>query len=378
VSFCFYSQRVNLTIYYCFSGNSSGGVDLEPNGVVDAIVSRALEEAGPHILRVEVGYAMADGSNKTLRKFYRFSVSEPLQIRELTVRAGDASCFVSIAVENISTPPSTGGMTISSVQFVTADGLEAERIGGTTPLKRTEKKTAVELFDSCGRLESGESFRYLFLVQAASEDAKLRGIACGDELGKAVFTWRKAMGEAGRISSTPIFCPEAEGLMRDGDSTDQILMGAGSRFVVHGSGLSVDVAASAASRAANRKGNTVERALDLLPVTVEPIDPPSFMELAKPHQVQFLVVNHSPQPMNLQLQMRLSYMSGVAVCGLSYKNLGEIPGSGGSCIVEVTLIALVAGLLRVQGCCIVELTTGQEIPQPPLFNVFVEDAVEQQ
>lgn len=346
---------------------------------MDAIVSRALEEAGPHILRVEVGYAMGDGSSKTLRKFYRFSVSEPLQIRELTVRAGDASCFVSIAVENISTPPATGGMTISSVQFVTAEGLEAERIGGTTPIKPKEaKQTSVEMFDACGRLEPGESFRYMFLVKAASDDAKLRGIACGDELGKAVFTWRKAMGEAGRIASTSITCPEAEGLMKDGDSTEHILMGAGSRFVVHGSGLSVDVAASAASRAANRKGNTVERALVLLPVTVEPIDPPSFMELAKPEQVQLLVVNHSPKPMNLQLQMRLSYMSGVAVCGLSYKNLCEIPGSGGSCIVEVRLIALVAGLLRVQGCCMVELSTGQEIPQPPLFNVFVEDAAEQQ
>lgn len=361
-----------------FRGNSSGGVDLLPHGVVDAIVSRALEEQGPHILRVEVGYAMGDGTTKLLRKFYRFSVSEPLRIRELTLRAGDASCFVSISVENISAAP-MGGLTISSMDFVPAEGLEAERIGGTSALKPKEKKqTAVELFDSCGRLEPGGSFRYMFLVKAISDDAKLRGIACGDDLGRAVVTWHKAMGEAGQIASAPIKCPEAEGLMKDGDTTEHILMGTGSRFVVLGSGLSVDVAASAASRAANRKGNTIERALDLLPVTVEPIDPPSFMELAKPQQVQLLVVNHSPTPMNLQLQMRLSYMSGIAVCGLSYQNLGEIPGSGGSCIVEVRLIALVAGLLRVQGCCMVELTTGQEIPQPPLFNVFVENAAEQQ
>jgi hypothetical protein len=345
--------------------------------VVDAIVSQALEEQGPHILRVEVGYAMGDGTTKTLRKFYRFSVSEPLHIRDLTVRAGDASCFISISVENIS-PTSTGGLTLSSIDFIPAEGLEAKRMGGTRALKPKEKRSAVDLFDSCGRLEPGESFRYMFLVMAVSEDAKLRGIACGDELGRAVLTWRKAMGEAGRIASAPITCPEAEGLMKDGDSTEHVLMGVGSRFVVHGSGLSVDVAASAASRASNRKGNTVERALDLLPVTVEPIDPPSQMELAKPQQVQFLVVNHSSQPMNLQLQMRLSYMSGIAVCGLSYNNLGQVPGSGGSCIVEVRLIALVAGLLRVQGCCVVELTTGQEIPQPPLFNVFVENAPEQQ
>ena len=36
------------------------------------------------------------------------------------------------------------------------------------------------------------------------------------------------------------------------------------------------------------------------------------------------------------------------------------------------LVALVAGMFPVHGCYIVDMTTGMEIQQPALFNVFVE------
>jgi hypothetical protein len=347
---------------------SALGVDVAPEDVVDAIVSRPLEEAGQHILRVEVGYLASEGMNKTLRKFYRFNVSNPLNIRELTVRSGDDSCFVSIAVENVS----QHAMTISSVTFETPAGLVSERIGETSPIKTTERKRAVQLYDSCGRLEPKAAYRYMFRVTTASQDAALKGIACGDELGKAVLEWKKTMGEAGRMASSPVRCPivQPPGL-RDKNSA-RFMMGTGNRFVVHGSGLSVDVAATAANRAAGKAKSDLDQ---ILPVTVETIDPPQTMRLAEPEAVQFLVVNHSSKPMKLQFQFRLNQMSGVAVCGTSFKNLGEIAPNGGSTVVEAKLIALVAGLLRVQGCCILDQSTGQEIPQPPLFNVYVESTM---
>lgn len=364
--------------------NHAGGVDVQPGGCVDAIVSRTLEETGQHILRVEVGYGTNGG--KVLRKFYRFNVSSPLHIRELTVRAGDASCFVSIAVENAASPGSGSGLTLCSVEFHPPNGLVAERIGRGGD-EHDQKKSAVDLFDDCGRLEPGASFRYLFLVKASSQDATLRGIACGDELGKAVFTWRKAMGEAGRIASTSVLCPPSYpsallGGDFDGSGTNEIsraIMGA-SKFVVHGSGLSVDAAAAAANRSASHSpdsGGPTGGLDEILPVTVEPIDPPTTMKLAEPQEVQLLIVNHSDKAMDLQLQMRLSQMSGVVVCGPSFKNLGEVSPSGGSCVMGIRLVALVAGLFRAQGCCIVDLTSGKEIPQPPLFSVFVEKVVDQ-
>jgi hypothetical protein len=153
------------------------------------------------------------------------------------------------------------------------------------------------------------------------------------------------------------------------------MKGVGSDFVVHvqGSGLSLDVAAVAAARVANSSRKDMDRnALDLLlPVTVEPINPPNCMQLGVPYPVEFLIVNHSDRYLTLQLQFRLELMKGVSVCGPSFKNLEEIPGGGGTTTVEVRFIALSAGILQLRGCCIVDLATGLAVPQPPLFNTFV-------
>lgn len=352
-------------------GNMAGGVEVAPGLGVDSIVSHAIEEPGQHILRVEVGYMTTDGGSKTFRKFYRFQVSNPLSVKELTVRAGDSSAFVSISVE-YNNDDAADALVISDAEFTPANGLFAELVGGgsATKVKGGERKTAVELFDGCGRLQAGSCFRYLFRVECSSEEAKLRGIAAGDLLGKAIFTWRKAMGETGRIASSPIYCPRAQPKL-EGNNLNEVMVGRGSSFVVHLSGLSVDVAAAAATQA-SRPPMDRTSLTQLLPVTVEPIDPPSRMQMSIPKEVQFLVVNHSEKPMTLQLQLHLSQMTGMAICGPSFKSLGEVKPHGGSTVIGVRFLALAAGLLRVQGCCVVDLASGSEIPQPPLFNVFVE------
>lgn len=344
------------------------GVDVRPGDGVDAIVSKALEESGQHILRVEVGYQTTEGAQKTLRKFYRFNVSNPLAISEKTVRSGDNACFVSIGVENTSQHP----MVITAAKIECQPGLVATQIGGTSPTK-VDGTSATQLFDSCGLLEPKASFRYLFQINTT--EAYNRGIACGDGLGRAVFEWNKTMGETGRFASGPISCPMVQPPGLADKNPTKLMMGTGNDFVVQGTGLSVDVAKVAASRAAGKPTGNLD---ELLPITVEPLEPPSTMTLATPQEVKFLIVNHSTKAMDLQLQFRLNHMSGVAVCGKSFKNLGEVPPNGGSVVETMRILPLVGGLLRVQGCCIVDLTSGKEVPQPPLFNVFVDPTMVEQ
>lgn len=402
-------------------------VHIFPQGGVDAIISIPLEEVGQHILRVDVSYGgpdpklpppsqqqqqqqdeqqmMSNSSShhprKTLRKFYRFQVSSPLHMKELTVRGGESCCFVSLAVENASPNETSagndGGLTISQTEFQPLPGLIAKSILTESNVLK-KKKSAVELFDECGRLDPGASKRYMFLVKAATEDASLRGIAKGDELGKAVVTWRKAMGEAGRIASTFVCCPssdlayayeEREALklkkmtmnqnytgLENSVDPDLLEDGQEDRFVVHGSGLSVDVAASAVEKSAGSHAPSEissVRTLDVIfPVTVEPIDPPSRMVIGKPVKVQLLIVNHGSKHQNLQLQMRLPSMKGVVVYGQSYQNLGNIAPDGGSEVATITLVAMAPGLFFVNGCYAVNLNTGMEIKQPALFSVFVD------
>jgi hypothetical protein len=372
------SKRIVLPSRLDVDGNSTSVRDVDPGGGIDAIVSRRLEEVGQHILRVEVGY-MSNGI-KTLRKFYRFNVAVPLNITESVIRSGDSKCLVSVTVENVMEKQTSGvgSVTVSKVGFETAAGLVSKQVlleddaydvdkitSQTQQLSLgNQRRSALTMYDSCGRLEPGESFRYLFYVKAESEAAALRGIAFGDELGQACVTYHRAMGESGKMYSSTVVCPQSLFV----DSTSK------SKFVVHGSGLSVDVAAASVQRSsAGRRSSNESGSLDeLLPVTVEPIDPPSKMKLSVPQKVSLLVVNHSTRPMSLQLQMRLPNMNGVVICGPSFITLGEIPPSGGSCTIDVNLIALVAGLFSVQGCYIVDMTNGMEIQQPALFNVFVE------
>jgi len=373
-------------------------LQVEPHQVMDAIISRPLEETGQHILRVEVSYGGPDlrhapfkldekmngntntntntnnpendNPRKLLRKFYRFHVSSPLHIRELTLRGGESTCFVSLAVENASPIEngSASGLTISQNDFQPYNGLSAQKVNVSSS-KTQSQKSAVDLYDEAGRLDPGESKRYIFEVKAASENAVLRGIASGDELGKAIVTWHKAMGEAGRIASTFVYCPPSA---VDDESEEN---NEDSRFVVQGSGLSVDVSASAADRSAAHSPSEIPKVKpldDRFPVTVEPISPPGSMVVGEPVDVQVLIVNHSGKAMNVQLQMRLTLMKGVVVYGQSFKNLGEIQPNGGSVVSNVCLIAMVPGLFCVGGCYIVDLNTGIEIQQPNLLSVLVE------
>lgn len=290
---------------------------IPPSSGMDAIVSRSLEEVGQHILRVEVSYGSnpsakraglsydgngnaidglsgsSHGQNpanpnprKTLRKFYRFAVSSPLHIRELTRRSSESSCVLSLAVENSSGAAvsangnsssfGNGGFTISQAEFQPFPGLLANRIHHASAPKPTAKKSSVELFDECGSLESGSSHRYLFSVRTKAKDGIVRGICGGDELGKAVVTWRKTMGEAGRIASTFVVCPPSDATMQDnkrntprrGEQAED----ENHPFVVHGSGLSVDVASSAANRSTSHAPSEIPNILpldELYPVTGE-------------------------------------------------------------------------------------------------------------
>ena len=350
------------------STNNLSRREVAPGEGVDALISRRLEEVGQHILRVEVSYN-SNGA-KTLRKFYRFNVTDPLQITtESVTRSGDATCLVSINIENVMEKQGvTGGaVSISSIGFDAADGLSATQIKvedesdeSHDPLQNmTQRQSALDLYDKTVILQPGDSYQYLFSVTAESEAAALRGIASGDELGRACVVFQKTMGELGKIYSSPVMCPPTAFLKEDGSQN--------SKFVVNGSGLSVDVAAASAQRSSVGGNGSLD---ELLPVTVEPIDPPSTMRLSVPEKISLLVVNHSSQAMNLQIQLRLSAMSGVVVCGPSFITLGSIPPSGGSCTIDFRLVALVAGLFSVSGCFIVDLTTGMEVEQPVLFDVF--------
>ena len=347
-------------------------MEVSPGKGLDTIVSHSLEESGQHILRVEVGYASGDGSVKNLRKFYRFHVSNPLAITETTFRSSNASCFVSISLSN-NGEAIRGGLTICEAEFEASGALYAEQISRGVQSCETEWLSGARIFDVSGRLEVRQTLKYLFKVFCGS-DAGTKVFAAGDELGKVRFRWRKACGEVGMMYSKSICCPP---LARAFDLQDvgATMEGTTLPFVVHSqgkSGMSRDAATSESAGVVNPIFDS--RPLSqLLPVTVEPIDPPQRVELGVPFKVHFSVTNHSEREMALQLQFNLDYMMGITVCGTSFMNLQELEGQGGSTAMCVSFLPLATGILKLTGCNIVDLDRGQSFPQPPLAQIYVHE-----
>jgi trafficking protein particle complex subunit 13 len=380
------SQRYQLPSTTFDQGNGSGGIDIAPESSIDAIVSRVIEESGQHILRVEVGYLTPEGGTQTFRKFYRFAVLAPLTVQDTAVvRISDTRCFISVIVKYPKIEENQGMIVIASSTLETPSGFTVSKIDATTTTTKNAADvssvavssppplSAVQLWDAAGAMSPGGSFSYLFMLEAASKDALLRGIAAGDYLGRAAITWRKAMGESGTVYSSAITCPKSP-------LECQVVASSGPSLpaVVHRSGWTVDVAAAAAAAANAAQIRTNASTPSPLVVTVEPIDPPSRVPWHVPVTVQFLIVNHSEPHLTLQFQFNPSRMDpGLVVTGSTCQTLGEVPGNGGSIVVPVCFLPLQAGLLYAKGCSVVDLASGQEMIQPPLFATFAEKDTEQ-
>ena len=78
---------------------------LDSTDTLDMIVSQVLNELGTHTLRVSVSYQVLSGTEpKTLRKFYRFNVLQPLNISSYFIMVNNKP-FIQCQVTNITKSP---------------------------------------------------------------------------------------------------------------------------------------------------------------------------------------------------------------------------------------------------------------------------------
>jgi hypothetical protein len=136
-------------------------VDVPAGGAIDMILSKSLDSVGTHTLRVSVLY----GNQQVLRKFYRFSVDLPLQIKSQVGRLDDRSVVVQADVKNLT----EDGLTITDAQFEAAPGLKAVKLGdgggeGGAPGEGAPGEGApagADMFDKSNRLDPKSTTRFL-------------------------------------------------------------------------------------------------------------------------------------------------------------------------------------------------------------------------
>ncbi|CAM9247688.1 unnamed protein product [Scytosiphon promiscuus] len=356
---------------------------LSPSENLDMIVEHTLGELGTHTLRVTVRYQVAgdpEGSEpRSMRKFYRFSVMNPVNMSSVctAVRGGP---FVELQLVNTTQVRAQQdfrgrrgcvGLGLVARALVPAAGRREvydrtptscmypntlrtrmryssvyQTLNRTTPSLQPHPLaygglppgsdgpparfvdgdggsllTAVERFDGRVLLRPEESHQLIYSVRpnkAAITTATILASTLAGPTGVKVC-WRTTTGESGSVRSGPIVF------------------------------------------------EAVER--PEVEVTVDGL--PDVLKLGRVAACVATVRNRSSRPMTLQLQFRTDGMVGVYVHGQSFRNLGELlPGTSVRCPLQ--LLALVAGLHELRGCTVADMHTAQEFPQGKLKDVLVE------
>lgn len=309
---------------------------LNPNQSIDMVVQHTLGETGTHTLRVSVQYMdHKAGEMKPFKKFYRFNVLNPLQIKTICTDMGDRY-LIQCLIKNC-----------------TKSMLYLEDVSISSPQKDIEitgimERNLTDCTDSdslpVGRLMNPDIIpslltedTYAFAFSAKKPLGHGQSIV---SLGVPEVRWCSCMGEHGYLRGDEVF-PSMN-----------------------------------FTRALVSSGNTT---INSIPETVRTIriicvNSPSNAIVNSPFSVHIRVVNDTGRSIRLQLQNKdnaiTSGDSGLIVCGLSKINIGLLKVAE---MVDTTILLfpLSAGLYIIRSLIAVDLDTGKEYSAGVFCKVLI-------
>ncbi|KAL0278147.1 UNVERIFIED_CONTAM: hypothetical protein PYX00_000053 [Menopon gallinae] len=174
------SKRIEL------SGNQVA--DLLPEHTIDQIIHHEVTEIGTHILVCEVSYVTPAGTPLSFRKFFKFQVLQPLDIKTKFYNAESDEVFLEAQVQNI-----TGGpIHLEKV------ALEPSYLFKVSSLNSPEEKRP-----GGGLLLPQASRQYLYCLSPISDPSTGSGLGATD-IGRLDIVWRSNLGEKGRLQTSPL------------------------------------------------------------------------------------------------------------------------------------------------------------------------------
>eukprot|EP00903_Cladosiphon_okamuranus_P010481 g9916.t1 len=385
---------------------------LGPSENLDMIVEHTLEELGTHTLRVTVKYQVAgapEGSEpRSMRKFYRFSVMNPVTLSS-SCTAVRGTPFVELQLINTTQMD----LLLDSCNFIPEGGVEASLIGGGRGGDALSASPRfVEDEEDGDDPEAAGAPRTTQISPGTGAGGGGPGTSAASRRRRDRW-WRSAAGGgvegdvAGRRAAadgcllTAVERFDGRVLLRPEESHQLMYSvrpreGAAAGAAVSSRGGSDGAApeeqggeggfgegshtlgrVKVAWRTTTGESGSVQSGPVVfegperpeVEVTVDGL--PDVLKLGRVAECVATVRNRSKRPMTLQLQFRTDGMIGVYVHGQSFRNLGELlPGDCVRCPLQ--LLALVAGLHELRGCTVADMHTAQEFPQGKLRDLLVE------
>ncbi|XP_046389018.1 trafficking protein particle complex subunit 13 isoform X1 [Ischnura elegans] len=192
------SQNIQLSAHQ--AENSSGTTaELQPEDTVDQVIHHEVKELGDHILVCEVAYTAAGVGRLSFRKFYKFQVLKPLDVKTKFYNAEELisdEVYLEAQVHNITSGP----ICLEKVS------LESSHLFTVTALNTAaDGKSVFGSVGSSGSVPSGSGRQYLYCLSPTPElRADPRLLAGAINVGKLDIVWRSNLGERGRLQTCPL------------------------------------------------------------------------------------------------------------------------------------------------------------------------------
>ncbi|KAI6214333.1 hypothetical protein M3Y94_00255100 [Aphelenchoides besseyi] len=171
-----------------------GNAQLEPQNSIGQVISHEIKETGQHILVCEVNYMLNNTESLSLRKFFKFPVEKPIDVRTKFFSTEDNLCedvYLEAQIQNLC----TSAITLERVDLHPSSFYK-RKDSGVSCLSKTNKRSI--------QLNQHDIYQFLFCLSPNLADhsyAQFRGVST---IGNLDIRWRTQMGEPGRLQTSQL------------------------------------------------------------------------------------------------------------------------------------------------------------------------------
>lgn len=288
---------------------------MSPGETINHVLHHEVKELGTHILVCDVTYAAQQNDKMNFRKFFKFQVMKPLDVKTKFYNAESDEVFLEAQVQNIT----VGNINLDRVSLEPSSVFS---VGALRAAGGEEDEAGV--FTSGTALQSQDCWQYLYCLTPRPEMVTDKALSTLTNIGKLDIVWRTALCDKGRLQTSQ--------LQRQPPSSGDI--------------------------------------------KVAVIAAPALALLYQPIQVHVRITNNCERTVELEQCCAEDEAGRVVWVGTTNANLGLLE-PGGSIKVCLEVVLQGTGLVTLSGLKLTDSLLNRSYPVPDLGQVFVLEEAEQ-
>lgn len=296
------SQRIPLT-----TQQNQSPIMLDVDETLSDVIHHEVKDLGTHILVCEVTYMSNYNTLASFRKFFKFEVMKPLDVKTKFYNAESDDVYLEAQVQNITSGP------------ITLEQVALESSQQFTVTSLNEINGGLSVFGDVTLLQPQESCQYLYCLTPREHISKeIKLLSAAKNIGKLDIVWRSNLGEKGRLQTSQL------------------------------------------QRMTSDYGD--------IRVTYERL--PNKVSVDEPFDFRCKIVNASERTLDLILKLRSLNDSSLLWCGISNRKLGPLE-PGNSIYIDLTALPINTGLHNITGVSLVDLFLKRTYDYDYLASVYV-------